>query len=45
MKRTGVLTAIRLMSDELQNPNSAVSIDGYTLIRRDQCRGGGGVAI
>ncbi|CAH3185505.1 unnamed protein product, partial [Porites evermanni] len=25
--------------------DSAVSIDGYTLIRRDRCRGGGGVAI
>ena len=25
--------------------DSAVSIDGYTLIRRDRCRGGGGVAM
>ena len=25
--------------------DSAVSIDGHTLIRRDRCRGGGGVAM
>ena len=41
------LDLLALCETRLDNTftDSAVSIDGYTLIRRDQCRGGGGVAI
>ena len=41
------LDLLALSETRLDNTftDSAVSIDGYTLIRGDQCRGGGGVAI
>ena len=41
------LDLLALSETRLDNTftDSAVSIDGYTLIRRDRCRGGGGVAM
>ena len=38
------LDLLALSETRLDNTftDSAVSIDGYTLIRRDRCRGGGG---
>ena len=41
------LDLLALSETRLDNTftDSAVSIDGYTLIRRDPCRGGGGVAM
>ena len=41
------LDLLALSETRLDNTftDSAVSIDGYTLIRRDRCRGGGGVGM
>ena len=41
------LDLLALSETRLDNTftDSAVSIDGYTLITRDRCRGGGGVAM
>ena len=41
------LVLLALSETRLDNTftDSAVSVDGYTLIRRDRCRGGGGVAM
>ena len=41
------LDLLALSETRLDNTftDSAVSIDGYTLIRRDRCRSGGGVAM